>query len=255
LPRPGPSAWPALAAFLAAFVLLQIVTVPGVMGAAVASSSVFALVAAAGAWLTERSFVAPLRLGRSRATPGGVAAAAAGTLGLSVALGEGADLLGLGNGGKMGQIASALAQLSPAQVLLAVGSLAVLPAIAEEAFFRGLLQTRLVASWGRWPGVAATAAAFGLVHFDPVQGTVAFAAGLFLGWVAERLGGIRPTVAAHFANNALSVALVRFVGDATSRAAQSLQLVAGCAAFAGALAFLCSRRARREPATRNEMRD
>jgi membrane protease YdiL (CAAX protease family) len=252
LPKQGPTpiaAWPALAAFLTAFVLVQaVVAVPGVMGAALVSSSVFALVAAAGAWLTERSVVAPLRLGRSRATPGGVAAAVVGTVGLSVFLGEAAELLGLGNAGKLGQIASALAQLPPAQVLLAFGSLAVLPAVAEEALFRGLLQTRLVASWGRWPGIAASAAAFGIMHFDPVQGTVAFAAGLFLGWVAERLGGIRPTIAAHLANNALSVAVLCFVGSAASRAA-AVQMVAGGAALVGSIALLRSPRAVREPPT------
>jgi membrane protease YdiL (CAAX protease family) len=242
-----PPAWPALVAFLAAFALVQVVVVRDVMGAALASSSVFAIVAAAGAWLSERSLVVPLRLGRSRATPRGIAAAVVGTAGLSVFLGEGADLLGMGNAGTLGHIASALARLAPAQVLLAFGSLAVLPAIAEEALFRGLVQTRLVASWGRWPGIGASAAAFGLVHLDPVQGTIAFGAGLFLGWIAERLGGIRPTVAAHLTNNALSVTVLCFFGSAESRVAQALRMATGCVAFAGAVALLRSQRAVREP--------
>jgi membrane protease YdiL (CAAX protease family) len=248
----GPPAWPALAAFLAAFVLVQTVRVPGVMAAAVVSSSVFGLVAAGGAWLAERDFVAPLRLGRSRATPGGIAAAVVGTVGLSVFLGEGADLLGLGKTGALDRIASALAHLPPAQVLIAIGSLAVVPAIAEEALFRGFLQTRLVASWGRWAGIAASAAAFGIIHFDPVQGTVAFAAGLFLGWVAERLGSIRPTIAAHMANNAVSVAALSIFGSSESRAAQGLRMAAGFVAMAGSIALLRSPRSVREPPRRQD---
>jgi membrane protease YdiL (CAAX protease family) len=236
----GSRAWPALAAFLAAFVLVQTVRVPDVMAAALVSSSVFGLVAAGGAILAEHGLVGPLRLGRSRATPGGFAAAVVGTVGLSVFLGEGADLLGLGKEGKLDRIASALAHLAPAQVLMALASLAVVPAIAEEALFRGLVQTRLVASWGRWAGIASSAAAFGIIHFDPVQGTVAFAAGLLLGWVVERFGSIRPTIAAHMANNALSVAALCFFGNEASRPAQLLRMAAGCAALVGSVVFLRS---------------
>jgi membrane protease YdiL (CAAX protease family) len=239
----GPPAWPALAAFLAAFVLVQTVRVPGVMAAALVSSSVFGLVAAGGAWLAERDFVAPLRLGRSRATPAGIAAAVVGTVGLSVFLGEGADLLGVGKAGQLERIASALGHLAPAQVSMALASLAVVPAVAEEALFRGLVQARLVASWGRWAGIASSAAAFGIIHFDPVQGTVAFAAGLFLGWVAEHLGSIRPTIAAHMANNALSVAALSIFGASETRAAQGLRMAAGAAALVGSIALLRSRRA------------
>jgi membrane protease YdiL (CAAX protease family) len=216
------------------------------MGAALVSSSVFALVAAGGAWLGEGRLVAALRIGRSRATPGGTAAAVVGTIGLSAVFGEGADLLGLGNAGAMGQIAEALAHLAPAQVPLAVVSLAVLPATGEEALFRGLLQTRLVASWGRWPGIAVSAAAFGLMHLDPVQGTLAAGVGLFLGWVAERLGGIRPAIAAHLANNAVSVAVLGFLGGEASHATHVVRLIAGGAALAGSVVLLRSPRAVRE---------
>jgi membrane protease YdiL (CAAX protease family) len=81
------------------------------------------------------------------------------------------------------------------------------------------------------------------MHLDPVQGTVAFAAGLFLGWVVERLEGIRPTVAAHLANNALSVAVLRFFGGPASPSVQGLRMAAGCVALAGSIALLRSHRA------------
>jgi membrane protease YdiL (CAAX protease family) len=222
------------------------------MAAALVSSSVFGLVATGGAWLTEHGLVAPLRLGRSRATPGGVAAAIVGTVGLSVSLGEGAELLGLGKEGQLDRIASALAHLAPAQVLIAIGSLAVLPAVAEEALFRGLVQTRLIASWGRWTGIAGSAAAFGIIHFDPVQGTVAFAAGLLLGWVAERFGSIRPTIAAHMANNAISVAALCFFGSQASSTARGLRMAAGAAALLGSIAVLRSPRSVKEPPRRQD---
>jgi membrane protease YdiL (CAAX protease family) len=215
-----------------------------VTSAALVSASAFAVVALAGASLSRRSLAAPLRLGPSRATAAGVAAAVIGMLGLSLALGSAAEVLGLGGGGTMERIARALADLAPGRMALAVAALAVAPGVAEEIFFRGLVQTRLVARWGRWPGIAAAAVAFGLVHLDPVQGSLAALAGLFLGWIAERFEGIRPSVAVHAANNTLFIVLAPWMSRGVRSPAGDLAVVgAGVGVFACALAFLRSSRA------------
>jgi membrane protease YdiL (CAAX protease family) len=217
-----------------------------VTGAALVSASVFAAVAAAGAWLGRRALPAPLRLGPSRASAAGVAAAVAGTVGLSVALGSASEMLGLGDGGTTERIARLLSGATPTRIVLAVAAIAVAPGAAEEAFFRGLVQTRLVARWGRWPGVVASAVAFGVVHIDPVRGSLAALAGLFLGWVAERFESIRPTAAAHAANNAVFLALAPWMSaGAMSTAGQIATLAGGFAVFACATAFLRSRYALR----------
>lgn len=50
------------------------------------------------------------------------------------------------------------------QWLLAVLALAVVPALAEEAFFRGGLLTALLDRLGTWPGLALTTVFFALMH-------------------------------------------------------------------------------------------
>jgi membrane protease YdiL (CAAX protease family) len=89
----------------------------------------------------------------------------------------------------------------------------------EELLFRGYIQTRLSQRWGRWIGIVVTAALFGLLHMDPVQSVFAFGVALFLGWITERTGSIRPAMASHAFNNfawAMSVGFVRGFSRATN---------------------------------------
>ena len=86
-------------------------------------------------------------------------------------------------------------------VLLAV---AVLPAIFEEAFFRGVL-LRGVKSFGEVGGALLCGALFSLYHQNPSQTVYQFVCGTAFAWVAIRSGSILPTVLAHFLNNALII--------------------------------------------------
>ena len=81
--------------------------------------------------------------------------------------------------------------------------------VAEEAFFRGLVQgglTRWLTRAGRpaWPAVAAAALLFGLAHAGGgwAYAGLAALAGLGYGLVRERTGRVGAAVAAHFALNA-----------------------------------------------------
>jgi membrane protease YdiL (CAAX protease family) len=129
-------------------------------------------------------------------------------------------------------------------------ALAVAPAVAEECFFRGLLLSRLTARVGQWPAILASAAAFGLFHVDPVQGSVAFAAGIFLAWVADRFGGIRLTISAHGLNNAAFVLFAWLAPPhgSFSRTASVALLMGGSAAFVASVFALRSARAIRRQA-------
>jgi membrane protease YdiL (CAAX protease family) len=161
-------------------------------------------------------------------------------VGLSLASGAASELVaGHNSNAAIEQIRSALTQLGGIRVPLAVAAIAVGPGIAEEIFFRGFLQRPLIARWGRWPGIAISAFAFGLMHLDLVQGALAFAAGLLLGWVAERFESIRPAIAAHVANNAMFVVLVPFThSTANSRTANLVVLSGGTIALLVAIAVL-----------------
>lgn len=84
-------------------------------------------------------------------------------------------------------------------------ALALLSGVAEEVFFRGLVQSVLVA-WLGWPGVLAQALLFALLHPAPPR---AFAyplytglAGLLLGATYHLTGSLLPGALAHFLHNA-----------------------------------------------------
>ncbi|HSZ51615.1 MAG TPA: CPBP family glutamic-type intramembrane protease [Caulobacteraceae bacterium] len=116
----------------------------------------------------------------------------------------------------------------PAGPLAAAILIAALGAAAQEMFFRGWIQPVLCAAWGAWPGLFLTAAAFAVFHVAAgPQGPLAVVnlllAGLLLGLLALRSGGLATSTAAHlmwtwsaFAGVALSptgpIAQVRLSG-------------------------------------------
>ncbi len=106
---------------------------------------------------------------------------------------------------RLGVIEDALADLHGSDVWLALGAVALAPAIAEELLFRGYLLGALLSRLRPARAVVLSAVCFGLAHFDLVQGSAAAILGLYLGAVSIATGSIRICVAAHFFNNALAV--------------------------------------------------
>jgi len=271
-----PALWPVLVAYGAAFLLALVasaafvlvvayprsggdprvladeatrfaLSTPGVLGSAVVSAVVLVAVALVTARAGGPGVVASLRLGPTRARPLGLVAAVVGMAGLSVACGATAQLLHVGQGGVMDVVAHALATPTRSQLVLALLAVGVAPGVAEETFFRGLVQTRVRARWGTRPAIVTSAAAFGVFHLDPVQGALAFVAGLFLGWVVERFGGLRPSIAAHAINNAMFVLLAAYGAsdDTPSTTASLITLALGLAACGAAVLVIRSRLALR----------
>ncbi len=215
---------------------------PGLMGAALVGATTLLAVAWAAARWMGGGVASRLRVGPSRASPQGIVAAAIGTAGLSLACGSAAQLFRVGEGNVMHALADSLHRASPLTYVSAVASVGLVPALGEESFFRGLMQTRLSQRWPRWAAIVTTAAAFGLLHLDPVQGSLAFAVGLYLGWIAERFHGIRPCIVAHAVNNVLFVTLACFgspeaAAGAPTRGASVAVLVVGLSACVASIAF------------------
>jgi membrane protease YdiL (CAAX protease family) len=224
---------------------------PGILAAAAISGGIFVLVAGIAASLLGPDVMARLRLGPTRGTAVGYTAAVFGVVGLSVALSAASDLVGVAKTGTMQEIASSLSHPTPVVFALAILLVGVLPGIAEETFFRGFAQTRLVSNGvGRWPAIVTTAFLFGLIHLDPVQSPLAFGLALFLGWTVERLGGIRPSILAHAVNNALFVVASCTGADASSARngwrEDAVAIAAGAAVVLLATAVMRSSRAVRE---------
>jgi membrane protease YdiL (CAAX protease family) len=95
---------------------------------------------------------------------------------------------------------------SPAQALIALLVVAILPAICEELAFRGAVQQTL-ARWTGRAGISVVLAAllFSAIHLQ-FHGFFARAAlGAVFGMLAVASGSLWPAIAAHFANNASAV--------------------------------------------------
>lgn len=85
---------------------------------------------------------------------------------------------------------------------LAWPAFALLPGVSEELVFRGLLQR---AAPPGWRAIVISGVAFALFHVDPHHAAGVLPLGLFLAWVASRVGTL-VTIAAHVANNSAAIA-------------------------------------------------
>jgi membrane protease YdiL (CAAX protease family) len=169
-----------------------------------------------------------LRLGRARLRTGVLVFAVVGFWGLALACGAVANLAGVGENGNLGFLDRALHGASPPALVLAVVGIGIFPGAGEEAFFRGMMLTRLRGRLRPWPAIVVTALAFGFIHLDLVQGTFAVLLGLYLGWLVERAGSARPAMIAHALNNAFFVLAAGVSrSDSTGAPSSYAALIAG----------------------------
>ena len=91
-------------------------------------------------------------------------------------------------------------------------TVAVLPAIFEEIFFRGILLDGCKV-FGNLGAVFLCGGLFALYHQNPAQTIYQFCCGAAFALVALRAGSILPTVLSHFINNALILILTKFGVD------------------------------------------
>jgi uncharacterized protein len=78
---------------------------------------------------------------------------------------------------------------------------AIIPAICEEMFFRGLFQHNLINKLGPKWGIILCGIVFGLFHFNPFAIIPLVFLGIFFGFLVYRSGSILPAMVAHFTNN------------------------------------------------------
>jgi membrane protease YdiL (CAAX protease family) len=273
-PPTRPPGWPGLAVYALAFLLVLLsslilpfavalvrtggqrselqaaaveyaVSAPGLIVGAAQNAVLLSVVAFVATRVSAKHLpTTSLRLGASRTSVLGAFAATVGLLGLTLAGDAISELLRVRGGGTLDYLVEALRAPSAARFVAALLVIGLASGFAEETFFRGYLQTRLTASWGQWPSIVVSAGAFGFLHFDLVQGSIAFLGGLFLGWVADRLGGVRPSILAHVTNNAIFVTVAAFAdAEAPSRGWHVFALLVGVLLWIAAVAVLRSPRA------------
>ena len=90
------------------------------------------------------------------------------------------------------------------KILVAVLAIVIAP-VAEEVFFRGLLQPELERSLGAARGIAVTAFLFAFVHLLPQVLPLHFFLGLAFGFVVYATRSIWSGILLHVANNSLAI--------------------------------------------------
>jgi membrane protease YdiL (CAAX protease family) len=94
--------------------------------------------------------------------------------------------------------------------LLALGVCVVAP-LAEELFFRGFVFAGLRARFGWVKAALISAAAFCLLHLQPIQALPIFVLGLFFALLYEKSRSLWPAIAMHAAINTIGLAAAYFV--------------------------------------------
>ncbi|MEB3330422.1 MAG: type II CAAX endopeptidase family protein [Candidatus Sericytochromatia bacterium] len=114
---------------------------------------------------------------------------------------------------------------------------ALLPAVAEELLYRGMIQPAVTARWGPAWGIGITALLFAGTHLEAAGVAPRLLMGLWFGWLAWRSGSLWASTWAHAWNNTWAV-LYFLVGQAW--VASHPWLVGGAAAVGllGALGLL-----------------
>lgn len=98
-----------------------------------------------------------------------------------------------------------------ANLALNVFFIALVPAICEELFFRGIVQ-KFAYSFLRksWAAILVSGILFALLHFTVYEFVPIFLAGLLLAWVYQTTGSIWLNILLHFLNNGLQVVIAYF---------------------------------------------
>ena len=116
-------------------------------------------------------------------------------------------------------------------------TVAVLPAIFEEIFFRGMLLDGCKV-FGNVGAVLLCGSLFALYHQNPAQTIYQFCCGAAFALVALRSGSILPTVLSHFLNNALILILTKFGLDSFTMPVLITVLCVSIPCLIGSLVYL-----------------
>ena len=193
--------------------LPNIVNEPGGIAAlAFASQLSFLVVTLCAAWLSPRKIVRRLRLTPSTLSWVGYLTLPVAMFSVNLVFDAAINLFHVEKGGSLQMLNNTFSNLTPRMLVLMILLVGIMPGFAEEFFFRGYIQTRFSERWGRWVGILIAASLFSIAHFDKLQSTVTFFMGIYLGYLVERSGSIRPSMFAHVINNSTAVVLAWLAG-------------------------------------------
>jgi membrane protease YdiL (CAAX protease family) len=110
-----------------------------------------------------------------------------------------------------GTLENILSMKSPADLLVTIFLVGVLPAIGEELFFRGILQKLFIQILkSAWPGIIFTAFLFSAFHMQFLGFIPRMALGIVLGALYWYSGSLFTSMLGHFIFNAVNILLIYF---------------------------------------------
>jgi membrane protease YdiL (CAAX protease family) len=132
----------------------------------------------------------------------------------------------------------------PADFLLLLLIVAVVPSVCEEILFRGFVHAGFLREFESAPkAIVAGAFVFAGFHLNPWRFSVLLVIGLFLGFLVHRTGSLLPAILAHALNNTLSLGLAG-LGESAQRSLLHAPWAHAGAAACLIAAVLLLRRAR-----------
>lgn len=114
-------------------------------------------------------------------------------------------------------VTASIGSIKNSGFLLSILSIAVLPALLEESFARGILLSGYT-FLGKWKAAFVCALLFGLLHMNPQQFPYAFVLGFIFCFLVERTNSIYASILPHLVINATTVFSI-FSQTATETAA------------------------------------
>jgi len=94
--------------------------------------------------------------------------------------------------------------------IIAIITVGIIPAFAEELFFRGLILDGLKNNYSKRKAILISALLFGLIHLNPWQFYGGFIIGLISAWICIETNSILLSIYIHFFNNVLYTITVRY---------------------------------------------
>jgi membrane protease YdiL (CAAX protease family) len=95
---------------------------------------------------------------------------------------------------------------TPGEFLVVVFTVALIPAVAEEFLFRGLVQRTLSEHTNGMRAAIATGIIFGAYHMNPISVIPLVLLGTYFGYLVYRSGNLAISISVHFFNNFLACA-------------------------------------------------
>jgi membrane protease YdiL (CAAX protease family) len=92
-------------------------------------------------------------------------------------------------------------------VVWALVCLALVPALCEEALFRGILLKACLARWSKPLTIVGVGMVFGLFHLDLWRWPLLSVVGMLLTWTAAEAASLWPPIVFHLVNNSVSLLL------------------------------------------------